>query len=218
MKKFLIENENIFNKIDSADKAYWLGFLSADGYITKNNQIGLTLSEVDKEHIEKFRKFIGANYEVKTYKPSKTAWSENNYCRLLFTSKTMYKDLVDLGLTTNKTLDLKRPNIDNKYVLDYIRGFIDADGSLTSYLPKNKKSKAYNLKITSQEDILLFILENLNLSHLKIIKYKNKNASYISIGGNKQLDDIMDLIYKDSNYYLDRKYDKYLEFKNSRAG
>ena len=218
MKKFLIENENIFNKIDSADKAYWLGFLSADGYITKNNQIGLTLSEIDKEHIEKFRKFIGANYEIKTYKPSKTAWSENNYCRLLFTSKTMYEDLVNLGLTTNKTLDLKRPNIDNKYVLDYIRGFIDADGSLTSYLPKNKKSKAYNLKITSQEDILLFILENLNLSHLKIIKYKNKNASYISIGGNKQLDDIMDLIYKDSNYYLDRKYDKYLEFKNSRAG
>ena len=32
-------NRNIFNKINSEDKAYWLGFITADGYIHKNKHM-----------------------------------------------------------------------------------------------------------------------------------------------------------------------------------
>ena len=42
-------NDNYFNIIDSSEKAYWLGFIAADGYITTKRQgegqkLGITLS------------------------------------------------------------------------------------------------------------------------------------------------------------------------------
>ena len=52
-------NEFYFNKIDTEEKAYWLGFLYADGYVhTNNNEISINIT--DKEHIEKFKIAIGA--------------------------------------------------------------------------------------------------------------------------------------------------------------
>ena len=45
-------NECSFDTIDTEEKAYWLGFMYADGYISsKNNQIGLSLAVKDIEHL-----------------------------------------------------------------------------------------------------------------------------------------------------------------------
>lgn len=35
--------KNIFHTIDTEEKAYWLGFLCADGYVSKNSQIEVGL-------------------------------------------------------------------------------------------------------------------------------------------------------------------------------
>ena len=58
-------NENYFKIIDSEEKAYWLGFLYADGCITrfyrneklKSMSLELTLQSNDIEHLKKFLKF-----------------------------------------------------------------------------------------------------------------------------------------------------------------
>ena len=56
---------HIFEKIDTEDKAYWLGFLYADGSVgSKENKIELGLAEQDLHHIEKFRDFIGINNKI----------------------------------------------------------------------------------------------------------------------------------------------------------
>ncbi len=49
-------DDNIFSTIDNHDKAYWLGFIAADGSIptSKNNQLKIGLSEIDINHLEKF--------------------------------------------------------------------------------------------------------------------------------------------------------------------
>ena len=47
--------EDIFEVIDTPEKAYWLGFLYADGYVqTRGYMIALTLSSKDKLHIKEF--------------------------------------------------------------------------------------------------------------------------------------------------------------------
>ena len=54
-------NETIFDVIDTEEKAYWLGFLYADGYVSNHdknknrNVIELTLALNDFSHIKKFR-------------------------------------------------------------------------------------------------------------------------------------------------------------------
>lgn len=69
-------NENIFDVIDSEEKAYWLGFLFADGYISSSkNTIELSLALKDKEHLEKFAKFMGGG-KVKSDN-FRCRWSNN---------------------------------------------------------------------------------------------------------------------------------------------
>ena len=46
-------NENYLEKIDNEEKAYWLGFIYAAGYITEN-KLGISLAKCDKEHLRKF--------------------------------------------------------------------------------------------------------------------------------------------------------------------
>jgi len=53
-------NENYFDVIDNPDKAYWLGFLYADGAISSNNNtVELSLKSSDIKHLEKFRDNLG---------------------------------------------------------------------------------------------------------------------------------------------------------------
>lgn len=50
-------NENSFSEVNSEESAYWLGFMYADGYVTKNGYVGLSLFIIDKSHLEKFNIF-----------------------------------------------------------------------------------------------------------------------------------------------------------------
>ncbi|UYZ23301.1 LAGLIDADG family homing endonuclease [Mesobacillus jeotgali] len=67
IRKFLLD-ENFFGKITTEEKAYWLGFILADGSVSKENRrncITLSLSRKDKEHLYKFKKSIKATYDIK---------------------------------------------------------------------------------------------------------------------------------------------------------
>ena len=80
-------NENIFSKIDSPDKAYWLGVMYSDGYISKaqyTNKFGIAVAEKDEEWLEKFKEFLNYNGEIGHYLTGKTAYvPELPYVRLL---------------------------------------------------------------------------------------------------------------------------------------
>ena len=59
-------NENYFENIDTEEKAYWLGFISADGSICKSSKYNsyrlvLNLNRLDEHHILKFKNAICAN-------------------------------------------------------------------------------------------------------------------------------------------------------------
>ena len=100
-------NYNYFDEIDTENKAYWLGFLFADGSITtpfrvnkdgsiKNGiyRIEISLKEDDKDHLDKFRK------ELNIEKPlniSKTNYKRSSRCRLYFNSKHMWEILNSYG-------------------------------------------------------------------------------------------------------------------------
>ncbi len=61
MPKF---NQHIFDNIDTEEKAYWLGFIYADGYIAKLNMekinyaFSIGLAVIDVKHLEKFNTFM----------------------------------------------------------------------------------------------------------------------------------------------------------------
>ena len=57
--------ENFFEIIDTQEKAYWLGFLFADGNVyKKRNSYYIKLSVCDKEVVERFKQDISAEYPI----------------------------------------------------------------------------------------------------------------------------------------------------------
>ena len=69
-------NLNYFEEINTPEKAYWLGFLAADGYIV-GNELNIQLEKKDKEHLRKFSNAINGNLTIRDIN------GKNNYMKIL---------------------------------------------------------------------------------------------------------------------------------------
>ena len=206
-------SQNYFDIIDNEHKAYWLGYLYADGCISKINsydklpgRIKLNLSTEDRVIIETFLKDIKADtIKIKDYIPKGT-YSTNSMSTASINSTSLCKGLLQHGVFPNKTNNLVfpwnslQPNLYNHF----IRGLFDGDGSIHE-----------NFTITSNKELLLDIQKilviNCNLNILELIPYKNKPKSFdLQYGGRLQLQRIFEYLYKDSTIHLQRKYDKFV--------
>ena len=191
-------NENSFTIIDNPDKAYWLGVMYSDGYITKNlytNKFGIAVAKRDKNWLEKFKQFLNYNGEIKEYKTGKTSFVPDlPYVRLLIGNNKIVADLEKLGIIENKTKFIHNlPNI--SYLDDFIRGYIDGDGALTKRLP--------HIIISGNKE---FLEDIANYFKLPFNLYQDK--SIYSLQYNKKCSEYLEKrLYKNANYYLDRKYE-----------
>lgn len=205
-------NHNFFDKIDTEEKAYWLGFIYADGYLTNSGSqklVGIALAIKDKQHLEKFLKSTDSNYPIHDYISSSKKYKKTKYSRIVATSEQMYESLLSHGVFQNKSLVLKFPNLNKSLLRHFVRGYFDGDGSFA------KAKRGHSIKICGTKEVLLGIL-NFFGKKPKLYKRKkdDKNNWYISIGGRLQVKRIATLLYADSTIYLDRKQiiaDQYLK-------
>lgn len=194
-----------FEVIDTEEKAYWLGFLYADGYVTSGNKIGLSLATSDRSHVEKFKVAISAESPIKDYE-TQTSYGLAKYSRLLFTSKKMYDDLASHGLIERKTNTITFPTISIKdeLVSHFIRGYFDGDGSMSGL-----KKETYAIKICGTESILRSIEKFFPIKNKERVLYERKEGQVVKsldISGSKQVIDCINYLYNNATVYLDRKY------------
>lgn len=216
-----------FQKIDEPDKAYWLGFMYADGYVSsanKQKKIGIALAQKDKNHLIKFTQALKSNYPIRTYVPTKGGYSTKPYCRVQVFGEDIYEELVSHGVAEHKTLIVKPPKIDSNLVSHFIRGYFDGDGCITASF--QKKRNQYKIKIVGTKELLKFIgkaIEENNIANIsQYYKRRDTDKVYnLDFGGNNQVLAFCKYIYQDATTYLDRKYNKYIELKtlyeNSRV-
>lgn len=190
-------NEKAFEK-DSPEVAYWLGVMYSDGYISKNkytNYLGLSVAEKDLEWLISFKEFLGYNGTIKHYRTGETGYKPGSpFVRLQIGNNKIVSDLEHWGVVELKTK--KIANIPNTlYKDDFIRGYIDGDGSLLQ--------KAPCFQISGNEEFLLDIAKYFNIPYhlyadksIYSLKYNRKESIYLE----KRL-------YKNACYYLKRKYD-----------
>jgi hypothetical protein len=195
--------DDVFEVIDTEEKAYWLGFLSADGSHS-NKILELSLKEGDRNHIKSFGDFISPTAEIQ-YR------SKVKACRIQICSKKICDDLTALGVTPNKSLTLEFCDQVPKHLIHhYIRGYVDGDGSIgLSYRNKNDKRKHASFGVLGTESFLDQIISHLNLHHNK--KQRHGKAYSIGYSGNKLVPKILNKLYADATIYLPRKYKKYQE-------
>lgn len=211
-------NQNYFNKIDNEWKAYWFGFLCADGTNAirkKNNKttytIKLCLSIVDLNHLCKFKKSLQSDAPIKErlVKNNDKIFKE---CDINICNQQICNDLNKYGCVPKKSLILKFPNkdiISDELIRHFIRGYFDGDGCVHI----NKKNKSTVINFTGTEDFLdslRQILHNkINMPILRITRKKGQKAYQLSYGGIEEFEKIFEFLYKDANIFLDRKLEKF---------
>lgn len=202
-------DNTVFDSIDSEEKAYWLGFLYADGSVSsKNNTVELSLKGDDKNHLEKFKNFLKCRREVNV---SQIKLKDKVYtrCRYSVTNPHFKERLIELGCLPNKSLILQFPNTsifkEESLVLDFIRGYVDGDGYLGF-----TKSGRLQIEIIGTKEFLQGMLNFLSLP--ATLYYKDKRAKhntyFISINCNKA-DYVAKLLYGKATIYLERKYNRF---------
>ena len=224
-KKFVRKytlNENYFDQINTPNKAYILGFLYADGHneISKFT-ISMSLQEEDKEILEKIRKELCSNKPLEYIDYSNKHDYGYNYkyqFRLNLFSKHMCKSLENIGMKSNKSLSLVFPVIDSKLYSHFIRGYFDGDGSISQNI-HNENNRAVLLTITSTnsfcQKIKQICSEQLNLnSYIYDAACHNGITKVFTISGRNVVKQFLDWLYKDADLYLERKYQRYLNYYN----
>ena len=199
----------IFETIDTEEKAYWLGFLYADGSVgSTDNRIELGLAEKDLMHIEKFRDFIGI--------PNKISYRSNTKSyRYCFKSIPCKADLINKGCIPQKSLKLKFPTeeqVPSDLIKHFIRGYFDGDGWFTN------TEDCFQVGIIGTEDFIKGFLDSIEIENKnnKIFTvHREDGAKRYVFGAYQDVLNFLNWIYKDCNIYLNRKYEHYLDFINN---
>lgn len=207
-------NEDYFSSINTPDKAYYLGFLWADGYCSIKHQVlKIDLQEEDKELLEKMKADWNYSGNITSYtaKLGKSYRSkESQVFRIAIKPIKFIEKVYKLGVTPHRE---KAPfpydKIPEKYYKDFIRGYFDGNGSIS--VDCGCIDICGGTKILQDiGDILISNGFNCNY-HYRRPENKDNIMLYVR-GKRDERREFLDWIYKDARVYLERKYKKYLEF------
>lgn len=214
-------DESIFEQIDTEEKAYWLGFLYADGYVAKDGfTVSVSLKEEDRNHLYKFKRFLNVPNKVgfkKVYLHNKNTGETKEYPTATFSinRKKIHEDLIAKGCVPQKTFNLKFPSEDilpKDLVHHFVRGFVDGDGWVGIGI-QSRGARFSRLNITCASiDFLNDLVDAMGWEHRAIHSKQNSKAVQMEWGSYKTFEMLKDM-YEDATVYLDRKYQKYLELK-----
>lgn len=211
-------NENYFSKIDNEEKAYWLGFMYADGSVYQN-KVQFRLKSSDGYHIEKFKKAIESEHKMFYYKNPKTKVESIG---LIFRSPKMVDDLIKLGCVKRKSLIIKGPNEEQvpiNLINHFIRGYFDGNGTIYFTINKKYGYVCWRAGFSSTLEMCTFLKKCLDeyVKNVKITvrKYDRLTSNtYEIFFGKIKLDSLYDFynfLYKNATVFLNRKHNKFLE-------
>lgn len=227
-------NEHIFDSIDTEEKAYWLGFIYADGYIDSSPleenkksryNFELSLKGADAEHLHKFNKFMQHNKDNVKISNVKCNGKLCVRCRWGVTNKHLWETLNNYGCIPRKSLILEFPDESifmesNRYskgelIKSFIRGYVDGDGSISyAYTNHTKNFISPIISILGTKKFLDSLLYNIKLEypevngHFSLNDKDNNFVTYVLTFSRTESRTLCYYLYANSNIYLDRKYNR----------
>lgn len=191
-------NENYFETIDSPDKAYWLGFLTAKAHIYHISEnfarLQLNLPIEDLYHLEKFKIDLATENKITI-----TKIKDKEICKISINSINLCNSLKNYGTDLFQTNEI--------LMSDYIRGIIDGNG----YFYISKITNQINFRFTFPLPDFIsqfkdYLINSCYLDSNKQIYFKN-NKYQINFYGDIQVKKIIKYIYSNCFLKLERKYE-----------
>lgn len=194
-------NEDYFETIDTEDKAYFLGFIVADGSV-HNIQNNLQITQKEPDILYEFKKYIEFEGPILKRK------TRNVFDIKMSSSKTK-NDLLKLGIHSNKTMVVKYPKIEEHLQNHFMRGVFDGDGCISIHHDKRDNSNRGQVNICSGSvDFINEYVDNM----VKLCGVKRntircpKNTYYvIDWGGLSDVENLYKFLYENATVFLKRK-------------
>ena len=209
-KRIINCNETIFDVIDTEEKAYWLGFIFADGYVCTNTySVGLNLSLKDKETVMAFTNFMGFKGGCNITESHKFGSKEKcgYMCSTVIANKHLWESLVNKGVVPHKSLILEFPKedlfTDKHLIYHFLRGYCDGDGTL-GVNSKTKSNMEESLMFVGTKPFLESEQKYLGRGYLMQKPNCNEKTYRLSYSTQKA-NNAAKLMYENATVYLPRK-------------
>lgn len=206
-KKDFQVNERYFENIDTENKAYILGFISADGNISKGG-LRVRLKGSDKDILEKIKVELESTHRIKKYM-SKIKEKSYETCDLSIYSKKLINSLEVYGVIENKYNKVFIPNIKDELKVFWIKGYFDGNGTIDLHSKKYPRVRIASANKDLLLDINNFLNKKIGTRKTNASKIKNKEC-YETYFMSEDVVKIYEVFYKDS-ICLERKFLKFKE-------
>lgn len=204
-------NDAFFDIIDTEPKAYWLGFITADGCVQagrigangwQRNLLAVKLKASDAGHLEKLKADLAAENPVRFVPQAGLAGAG---AEIALTSERITSALIRLGVTPRKSLTATPWDGPGDLMRHYWRGMFDGDGTLVKHPGRHAK---WHLRMLGSEAVVeAFRVWAASISGSAAKKYPKGNIWSWTAGGLASPQAIAREMYGGATVYLDRKYD-----------
>lgn len=197
--------------------AYTIGIIATDGNLSSNGR-HINITSKDREIVEHCKAALGVDNTIG--RKSRGASREKKYFVLQFGSVVFYRFLLDLGLHPNKSKTLGCVDVPRKYFSDFLRGCIDGDGTIDSFVHPESKHPQLRIRLTSASEAFLTSMQ------LRIREYVStqggwiycstkrgkKSVSILTFGKTDAIKILKYMYNPETQYKLTRKYNQASRF------
>jgi|GEM_PF-6482649 len=219
MRRRLQLNEHAF-EANTPESAYWGGFVFGDGCVNAGIRFRVALSERDRTHLEKLRRFLGSGHAISTRDNSSRGVCANRPATYVnggvyristfaVCSRILVASLRRYGII-ERTARAVPARIANDR--DFWRGLVDADGTIDAKARYEAGKPVFtpSLRLCSPrtvcEAFANFIAERVDA---RTTIGPQGSIFYASIHGRRQVTKALRLLYADATISLERKYALY---------
>jgi hypothetical protein len=204
-----------FNEINNANKAYVLGLMIADGWISpEKNLVAIQLQEKDIEIIKRIKKewktdnkIISCQKKPFKNKDGTKIYNPSMMNRIAVNSPKMIEDLYSLGIFARKSKNITLPCIGQDYDSHMFRGIIDGDGSIYNHSNGKNEGIRINGSHYLVAQACLYLYQRLGISYRR--PSLNGNISFVDYTSESDILGLSLFLYKDieDSFCIKRKKD-----------
>lgn len=222
-KKNRCFDENYFDVIDMPNKAYFLGLIYADGWVSVHSrqnstkmayEFGLQLQRNDRYVLEWLNTEIGGVHSIKDMGKDSViinnTHSSHTYSSVLRVySEHFVRSLMNHNIMPNKTYSDNYPTVQDALFCHFLRGYFDGDGCVCA----NRRGRP-QVHFTAFGCSFLSCIRNrlLELYGIESTLYaENERKSRLMIFRNKDVERFADIVYDaPCDVKMLRKYSKFM--------
>jgi hypothetical protein len=196
--------DSFFSTIDTEEKAYWLGFFAADGYVSKE-QVSLKLAAVDEDHVRAFAAAAlpRAGVRRSTYTNRKSGVTTHAVVASALAPR-MVDDLRACGVAARKTDFLKPWDGPPELLPHYFRGLVDGDGWLVT-------GKNAELGLCGPRAVMQALAEFVRDTYGYVMSVRPKGSIWTARVKSRGATVVAHFLYADAKVFLPRKRKTALE-------